>query len=356
MLLSTHANADSIRLHDQAGSSAANITLVQIAELEGEYAHSLGDTVVGRFGETQTELSIQLATVRRVLTEAHVNWSDLSLRGRSVCVVTRLRAKQPPPTETTAAPPPTPPAEPARDHVSAPNYEFAVRDPDAGRTLSDRLIDRLVEFVGADPDALEITFQGGPDAAAWLNRSLAVGHFEIDPRTSSGLGRVPIQVRHRTPSGETQQTVVTARVVHHLEALVAVAPVRRGDLFTERNVALRPVRLTSQPGPTLADLGLVIGQTAAAGLREGELVLTDHIAPDVLIRRGDLVTVECVSGALSVNYVGRATGDGVLGDIVAVRTAQTRETIYATVTGERQARIDMQKQSLENLASSGDRR
>ncbi len=64
-------------------ATGPTITLTDVAELDGEYAETLGELVVGRFADGQDELTVQLATVRRVLTESQANWSDLSLRGRS---------------------------------------------------------------------------------------------------------------------------------------------------------------------------------------------------------------------------------------------------------------------------------
>lgn len=322
------ASADSVRLLEQAGSAGPAVTLNQIAELEGEYADTLGELVVGRFAEGQDELLVQLATVRRVLGESQVNWSDLSLRGRSSCTVTRLRDAGDAAAATIA-----------NDRAVTTNNELAVDQANAMLHVSDLLVAKLVELNGAAPDELKVTFRGGADEVAWLNRSIAVGRFEVESLSRSGLGRVPMRVRRYDAAGTVEEATLTAEVARRVVAVVARRQLRRGEVFSSENVELQEVWLEADHGETLDTVDLLLGQTSASALREGSVVLADHVAPDVLVRRGDLVTVACVSGTLVVRTIGRASENGVRGDIIAVRHPETRETFYATVTGPNQATI-----------------
>ena len=319
--------ADSIRLLDQAGSEGPTIRLSQIAELEGDYATTLGEVEVGRFSEGQATLTVQLSTVRRLLTEAKVNWSDLSLRGRTSCAVSR----------TTGV------AELAKvdnDRAVTTNRKLAVDSSRAGQTVADLLVAELVRLNQVPRSELEITFQGAADDAGWLNRSAAVGRYEIEPTTTGGLGRTSFNVRRYDPAGTIEQATLTAEVVRVAEVVVALRSIRRGEMFTSQNVGVRQVRLDGDHGTLLDSTDLMLGQTAAGSLREGVVVYADQVAPDVLVQRGEVITVACVSGSLVVRTVGRAAEQGVMGDIIAVRNEQTRETFFATVCGKRQARIE----------------
>lgn len=320
------APADSIRMHDQAGSAGPGVTLGQIAELDGEYAQTLGDLSVGRFADRQGDLTVQLATVRRVLTEAQVNWADLSLRGRSSCVVTRLHA-------------PDADAQIANDRAVTTREDLAVDQPNAGMTVSDLLIDEIVRLNATDRENLEISFRTSGAEVAWLNRSAAVGRYELESLSRTGLGRVPVKVRRYEPSGTIEETTLTAEVARRAEVVVVLRQLRRGEVFTSDNVGVRSVLLTSDHGQTVDRLDLMLGQASAAALREGTVVRADHVAPDVMVKRGQLVTVACVTGSLVVRTVAKASEDGVLGDVIAFRNEETRETFYATVSGKQQAII-----------------
>ena len=323
-------SADSIRLHDQIGTADPRVTLSQIAALEGEYARTLGDLVLGEFAPGQEELTIQLATVRRVLSEARTNWSDLSLRGRTQCVVRRLPASDAAETQVL----------PVNDRAITTSQPLDIDAAAAGRTVGDLLTAELVRINDVPREQLEIAFRGTGDDAAWLNRSAAVGRYELEPQDTGGLGRVTIKVRRYDPSGVIEQASITAEVAHLTTAIVARRSIRRGEPFSDHNVGLQEVRLTGNHGETLQNVDLVIGQVAAGALRQGSVLRADDVAPDVLVKRGEVITVACVSGSLVVRTVGRAVENGSLGDIIAVRHEQTRETYFATVSGRRQARIE----------------
>lgn len=342
LALTSSAVANSVRLHEQAGTAGPAIKLIEIAELEGEYAESLGDLVVGRFAEGQDEIAVQLATVRRVLSESQVNWADLSLRGKTTSLVTRIQAAG-----EIEAP------NVSNDRAVTTNNELAIDQANAGQTVSGLLIQEIVAVNAAKLEELEITFRGNADEAAWLNRSTAVGRYEIESMSRSGLGRVPMKVRRYDAAGTVEEVTLTAEVARRVTAVVALKQIRRGEVFSQENTGLKEVLITADHGEVLDSPQLLLGQSSASALREGSVVLVSHVAPDVLVKRGDLVTVACVSGSLVVRTVGRASEDGVLGDIVAVRNPETRETFYATVSGKRQATINTLTPT-ENMASSED--
>lgn len=320
--------ANSVRINDQAGTHGPAIRLMEIAELEGEYAESLGELVVGRFAEGQDELSVQLATIRRVLSESQVNWADLSLRGKSSIQVFRLRDES----ELEAA-------EVANDRAVTTNNELAIDQANAGQTVSGLLIQEITTLNQAAIEDLKITFRGNADEAAWLNRSAAVGRYEIESMSRSGLGRVPMKVRRYDAAGTVEEVTLTAEVSRRVVAVVAAQQIRRGEVFSRENVELKEVWITADHGEALGSTALVLGQSSASALRAGSVLRADHVAPDVLVKRGDTVTVACVSGSLVVRTVGRASESGVLGDIIEVKNISTRETFYATVSGKRQATI-----------------
>lgn len=341
------AHADSIRLLDQAGvpvnagGTKANVTLADVAELEGEYAESLGDLIVGQLDPRSTGLSVQLATVRRVLTEARVNWADLSLRGRSMCVVSPLGGE-------------AQDVEVDNDRAVTTLEKLAIDQANAGLTVGDLIIEELVRFNQADRESLEIKFRGGEASdVAWLNRSAAVGRYEVDVLSRSGLGVVPLKVWRYDPAGTIETVALSAEVSRRVEAVVVLRQMRRGEAFTPENVGVRSVLLTADHGQTLDRVDLILGQSTVGALREGAVVRVGDVAPDVLVRRGQLVTVSCVSGSLVVRTVATATKDGVRGDMIALRNPETREVFYATVTGKQTASITTDDQtSAGSLAST----
>ena len=206
--------------------------------------------------------------------------------------------------------------------------------------MSQRITERLERLTLAEPGTLAVTFRGDADAAARLNDPAPAGDVEITLDSRTGLGSVPVRVRTFADDGRVFETRLTAQVVQRVGVVVVTAPVRRGDRFTSENVAVQAVELDRSHGTPVAELDAVLGRAAAATLRVGTPVIERHLAPDVMVKRGDLVTVTVHRGRLSIRTVGRAAENGARGAIIALRNDATREQFYATVTGPRRAVIE----------------
>jgi len=326
--------ADSVQLHSQAVVGGSEITLGDVAELDGPTARTLGSLVVGRFPGSATEVTVTFDTVHRHMEAAAVNLAALAVRGARSCRVVNAAADD----VTTPAPAALPVPVPAV--VAAPATPTVSPDAVAVPTVSQRITDQLERLTAADPDALAVTFRGDADVAAWLNGPAPAGDVEITLESRTGLGRVPVRVRRFADDGRVHEARLTADVVQRVGVVVVTAPIRRGDRFTVQNVAVQAVDLDRGHGTPVVDLNDVLGRAASAALRVGTPVIDRHLAPDVLVKRGDLVTVTVRRGRLSIRTVGRATEDGERNTIIALRNDATREQFYATVTGPRRAAIE----------------
>lgn len=329
--------ADSVQLHSQAVVGGTEITLGDVAELDGPTARALGSLVVGRFPGSATEVTVTFDTVHRHMESAAVNLAALTVRGARSCRVVNAAADGVAPAP---APGPITLPVPATGVVADPTPEAISPEADDVPTVSQRITDQLERLTAADPNALAVTFRGDADAAAWLNGPAPAGDVEITLESRTGLGRVPVRVRRFADDGQVHEARLTADVVQRVGMVVVTAPIRRGDRFTAQNVAVQAVELDRGHGTPVAVLDDVLGRAASAALRVGTPVIDRHLAPDVLVKRGDLVTVTVRRGRLSIRTVGRAAEDGERGAIIALRNDATREQFYATVTGPRRAAIE----------------
>ena len=342
------AGADAVRLHPQAVvASGTQVTLGDVAELEGPAARALRGLVVARFPAVPepvgkkvaraAEVVVPIDTVLRHLDAAAVNLSLLTVKGARSCRVVNGVAQDVKPVPVT----PAPAKDPAAPVAIAPAVPAEATAP----TLAQRVNARLVALTGAEPGALTVTFRGAAEAAGLLNAPAPAGDVEITLESRTGLGRVPVRVRRFAADGQVFETRLTADVVREMGAVVVTAPIRRGERFSSDNVAVQRTDLSRGHGTPVVDLAQVLGRSASATLRVGMPVIERHLAPDVLVKRGDLVTVTVRRGRLSIRTVGRAIEDGERGAIVALRNDATREQFYATVTGPRRAAITSTDQS-----------
>ena len=320
----TPALADTgVRLHDVAGAVGPEVTLADVAELEGDRGKALAAVVVGRFADGRDRVVVEASAVRGAMNDAGVNWAMVSLSGFQRCRVQRIKnAENADDVETVDA-----------DPTAVASNLDAELSVDTATSLRRRVERRIAEASGAPRDELRIDFR--PRDAERLHRSTLTARFEITPQTSTGLGRVPVQVVELDGDRPVDRFTVAATVSRRFEAVVATQTIDRGDRFTRGRVETREVYLQQAPENPLDDVALVLDQVAASRLTEGDVVMPDHVTAETLVKRGEMITVRAIAGQVVVRTVARATEDGVLDQRIRLRHDRSRETFTAVVVGRR---------------------
>ncbi len=326
VLCAIAAHGDSIRLNDQAAVRDGNITLGQIAELDGDAAQALADTVVATMSDQQKRTTVTLDTVRRALDQRKVNWADLSLRGYAACQVV------PPEVEPTLADDSTLPGA----VVSNPRDEVTLS---TRMTLRDLLVEHIERVAGASRDQLQINFDKRDDEQ--LNRTIFGQRYEVEPHTQRGLGRLLLRVRRYELDQVVEQFTIAADVSKRMLAVVAATTIDRGHTFTLSNCEVRQILIDDANVQPLEDPDLLLGQTAARQLRAGQAIANEDVRSAVLVKRGELVMVRCISGNLVIRTTARAQEDGAMDETIRLRNERSREEFSASVTGLRQATLTL---------------
>lgn len=335
------ALADEATLRDGVRVSGEQVTLGQIATLEGDYAERWATVTVGRFDPAQTRLRLSRAEVRDRLTEAGVHWGRLSLRGDQSIDLVRAGA-------AVAATAVTPATEAVRvtetkiEGEAAPlraaaNPLAAVVEPAAGeRTIRQAVADWIVAANAVPAEDLRIVCHDETDAA-WSVRQGA-GRLEIEPQAVNTIGRIPFTVRRYDGDALAETEHVRVEVSIRRPVLVVARSVSRGQTITDGDVK-REVRWLDSlnPQPVAPDVDAVVGQQADQPLRPGRVLRDGDVVAPELIKRGELITVRAISGGLVIRLVARAGEDGTLNQLIEARNTKTREVFQVRVVGPREA-------------------
>ena len=197
--------------------------------------------------------------------------------------------------------------------------------------LAELLRRDLADRLKLPPDSVQLRFRD--PSAACLNAT-GVSAAQVRPTRASDLGPVAWAVNL---DGRTLD--VSADATAQVTRLAVAQPVGRGQLIRAADVVSEPaaIRRTGDRGLTLAE---VVGQEAARTLDVGDVLTPASLAPRMLVRRGQYVSVTLLQNNLDVRTLARALDDGGYGQTVKVKNDLTGEILHVVVTGPQAGTLD----------------
>jgi flagella basal body P-ring formation protein FlgA len=129
-------------------------------------------------------------------------------------------------------------------------------------------------------------------------------------------------------------------IVHGLVDIpVLKTPVMRGDIISKNMITTMQVREDSLTDATLLSAEDLAGMTPRRVLRANTPIIMSELNRPVMVKRGDLVTMELNSGPIRVTAIAKAMENGTKGDIIRLVNMDSNRTLEAEVTGQRAAKV-----------------
>ncbi len=285
----------------------ASVLLGDVAILEGSVAKGLAGVVVVGAGDVAavSPLDVPIARVRAALASF-----DSSLEGRVLVNGSSTRV-------WVGAAPAISPHEPVQPVVTA----------NAGPTIRDAVMDKVAGVLGVATSALTLSFEA--QDAEFLAMSTRGRTVAVSPTgTGERIGvMVKLYERDRVVASQSMRVGVAIRqkCAIAVASLDRAAPVATNSFkIEERNIA---------PGMIIADPATLVGRTTRSRLAPGEIIEARDVESPVVVSRGDVVTIECLSGAIMLKTYGRARGSGREGDIVSFEPLRKGRPFEARIAG-----------------------
>ncbi|HWA63403.1 MAG TPA: flagellar basal body P-ring formation chaperone FlgA [Caulobacteraceae bacterium] len=165
---------------------------------------------------------------------------------------------------------------------------------------------------------------GAVQAAAW--------RAGLDWTNPNGIRRIIVR------GGVAQAAAHNVEVLTYARSLAAGEIVGPGDVIWSKAAAA--------PGDAPRDADTVIGMAARRPLREGAAVAQHDVAPPVVIKAGDTISVVYADGGVRLTLQAKAMAAAAVGDTLNVQNPLSKKVIEAICTGPGEAAVGPEAQRL----------
>ena len=153
------------------------------------------------------------------------------------------------------------------------------------------------------------------------------------------VGRITTRVRCE---GSSPWTVfVPAQVRLFREVVTAVRPLKRDDIVSEEDVALRERDVGQLGQGFLSSVDQAVGQKILRPTVIDQIIAPSFLEQPQMVRKGDQVVITARSGSISVRMPGEALSGGAFNEQIRVRNLNSKRVIKANIIGSGQVEAPM---------------
>jgi flagellar basal body P-ring formation protein FlgA len=152
-----------------------------------------------------------------------------------------------------------------------------------------------------------------------------------------GMTRATVAVSCAGPSAWTINVIVELAVEQPV--LIAQLPIARGAALSERELMVATRRVPGMSTRYLGALPEVRNHIARRPIAAGEILSFDALAPAIIVKRGQIVTVLSESGGVAIRATGRAMADSALQGRLRVQNASSLKVIEGIVESADTVRV-----------------
>ena len=152
-----------------------------------------------------------------------------------------------------------------------------------------------------------------------------------------GTGNGTLEIRRK---GRVEKTLPFRFDIEvYREVVRAKDKLSRGEVISKDrvNVVLEPLDYRNEKA--FSQIEEVEGKEAKREIPAGAALTPSFLQEETLIERGDLVTMVAKYGGIVVTGMGKARGEGSMGDIIVVENPDSKKRLEAEVIGERMVEV-----------------
>jgi flagella basal body P-ring formation protein FlgA len=133
-----------------------------------------------------------------------------------------------------------------------------------------------------------------------------------------------------------------------LRIVVPTRDINRGEVLAESDLTFAEITGTALSPSTATKFEALAGMQTRRLLRAGEAVRAEDVRRPVVVTKGQTVTMTFQAPGVELSAMGRAMGEGGIGDTVTVQNPASFRMVTATITGAGTVRAEMSSPSLKS--------
>ena len=194
----------------------------------------------------------------------------------------------------------------------------------------------------------ELQQQYGPDSrisyrVTRLDSRLTLADCPIPfaAQIKNGSNHRHLSIKVSCEQGNPWSIYVPVKVEIYRPIVVASSPVARGTPLRADHLQLQEIDIARLRGSYYTDPDQLIGMEAKRVLNSNQVILSTHLNPPLMIKKGDAVLVSASTTTLTVKMPGIAQQDGRQGQQIRVKNKQSQRTVHARVVAPGQVQVVM---------------
>lgn len=177
-----------------------------------------------------------------------------------------------------------------------------------------------------------------------IPENIRVPAGKLEVRTSfsnirNPFARFSLPVEIRVDDRLVRTFAAGVEVESFAEVLVAAKDMAVNSRIAEADVKFERRRLVKPLPNYLFDTARLRGAMLIRNVAAGTVITAETFAAAIVVKYGDTVSLQAVSGSIKLIIVAEARGSGKIGDRIAVKNLQSGAILQAVVTDEGHARV-----------------
>ena len=148
-------------------------------------------------------------------------------------------------------------------------------------------------------------------------------------------GNFEVQIRHNE---RKKRVFFSFQINAIIDSLSAVGSIKSGEVIDKNNTTITQIPLTKNMAlPVSAD---ILGQYEAKSfIAGGASIVASKITPKIIVRKGDILSVDYKNSDINITFSVKATQDGAKGQTIRAENTQSNRELNVIILDSKTAKI-----------------